>query len=455
MTEREVTLMEVLDNREARAARQQALLARWGKPLICFTMNIPGPVKNSDLIRAGFRLGCRMLTDLLACARIPVLHREEFSAVTGCEGFFVADAGPELLKDLCVELEDGSALGRLFDLDVLSPGGKKLSRDDLGAPPRKCLLCSQPSRVCGPVRAHSAEALQQRAFAILTEAVFGHRAEEIGALAVKALLYEVSVTPKPGLVDRANSGAHSDMDIYSFLSSAPALQPYFVHCARIGMDTRQAPPPDTFSRLRLPGKLAEQTMLRATGGVNTHKGAIFSLGLACAAAGRLIFEDHAMPEALLSACAAMTRGLTARELEHITAESARTAGERLYALHGITGIRGQAEAGFPAVRDSGLPVLDRGLSMGLSTDRAGAAALLALLTAADDTNLITRGGRDTQLALQARISVLLSADPYPEEDLLSALDEQFIRQRLSPGGSADLLALCFFLRFLTGELVET
>ena len=104
MTFREVTLMEVLDNRETRVKRQQDLLNTYQKCLICFTMNIPGPVKNSDLIHSGFQLGCRMLMDLLNANRLPVVFQETLSLVTGCEGFFVVDAEPEQVKTRCVHL---------------------------------------------------------------------------------------------------------------------------------------------------------------------------------------------------------------------------------------------------------------------------------------------------------------------------------------------------------------
>lgn len=448
MSQQEATLLEILDNREARVALQSQLLSRFGKPLVCFTMNIPGPVKYSGLIHDGFRLGCRMLEDLLTCAGIPVLHRQERCAVTGCEGYYIVDGDPRRVKTLTMELEDGVPVGRLFDLDVLAPGGGKFSREDLGAEPRKCLICHRSSRICGPVRAHSVDQLQARARELLTDAVCSHRAQTIGALAVRSLLYEVAVTPKPGLVDRLNSGAHRDMDFYSFLSSAAALQPYFGQCARIGLDTRALPPEETFAQIRFHGKLAEQTMLRATGGVNTHKGAVFLMGIACAAAGRLSLEDWAHPEVVLAQCAELTRGLVARDLGHVTPDNARTPGERFYIQYGVTGIRGQAEAGFPAVLDAGLPTLERGLAAGLSCDRAGGAALLALIAATDDTNLISRGSRETQLHIQKMLARLLSETPWPSEAELTRLDREFTGQNLSPGGSADLLALTLFVHQL-------
>ena len=104
--------------------------------------------------------------------------------------------------------------------------------------------------------------------------------------ALKSLLYEVSVTPKPGLVDRDNPGAHGDMDYYSFIDSAAALAPYFSRCAALGRDSL-CEPGEVLTRLRPLGLEAEEAMKQATGGANTHKGLIFSLGILCAAAGRL------------------------------------------------------------------------------------------------------------------------------------------------------------------------
>lgn len=440
MDVREATLPEVLENRENRVRRQKKLLEAYKNTLVCLTMNIPGPIKNNQLIAAGYRLGKRQLLDIFYSSGIGVLHREDLSAVTGCEGFFVADAPAEKVKTLAVQLEESSAFGRLLDIDVLTADGEKLSRP-VG---RKCLICGKPASVCGPVRAHSAAELWQRTEAILKAAVTEDRTRRISALAAKALLYEVCITPKPGLVDRSNSGAHGDMDIFTFMASTAALQPYFTDCAKIGMEGHT--PEETFRKLRLRGMLAEGDMLRQTGGVNTHKGAIFTMGLVCAAAGRL---EAFSADGLLAQCAAMTRGLTERDFRNVTMESARTAGEKLYAAYGISGIRGQAKAGFPAVKDFGLPVLEKGLAEGLSMDRAGAAALLAILANTDDTNLIARSDRATQQATAKAVAALLEENAYPQEKTLAELDRQFIERNLSPGGSADLLALTLFIHFLS------
>lgn len=437
----EATLQEILEARDRRAEKQKNLLDKFGKPLICFTMNIAGPVKYSPLIADGFAMGCKQLEAQLT--GIPVLYSQKLPRHTGCEAFYVVDAPAEKVKALTVQIEQGSELGRLFDMDVIAPDGQKLSREM----DRQCLVCGKSARECGPRRAHSVEVLQEKTNAILQQAVWDDQSRAIGALAAKAMLYEVCTTPKPGLVDRLGCGSHEDMDIFTFMASTAALQPYLTDCARTGMETANDDPQVTFHRLRYLGKQAEQTMLEATGGVNTQKGAVFTMGVLCAAVGRLDKEDRSNPEKVLDQCAAMCKGLT-KELEGITEDAAVTSGQRLYARYGITGIRGQAESGFPAVLHTGLPVLEEGVNAGFSLERAGCGALLAMLTACADTNMLARSDRDTAKAITRQVAMLLTKNRYPDQAALEELDRLFVEKNLSPGGTADLLAATYFLHFL-------
>lgn len=442
----EVTMQQILEARERRVLRQQALLSRFQKPLICFTMNIAGPEKNSPLITEGFRLGQDTL--LAQLSGLPMLHREEFLEDTGCEGYYVLDADPRQLKTLAAEVEDTTPAGRLFDMDVLGVRGEKISRETLGLPGRTCLLCGNPVYQCSSRRTHSVSQLQERSQQLLLDALRDRDAHGLGALAVQSLLYEVSASPKPGLVDRENSGSHRDMDFFTFLRSTAVLQPYFTQLARLGMETAHLSPAEAFQRMRLPGKLAEQAMYGATGGVNTHKGAIFTLGILCAAAGRLP-KDRRTPEAICRECAAMTAGIVSRELTGTPVEQATTNGQKLYAQYGITGIRGQAEAGFPAVLHTGLPMLQESLARGRSLNDAACTALLHLMCVTQDTNLITRANPGRWRATVEQVQTLLRATPCPTEEQLRELDREFIRDNLSPGGSADLLAASLFLLFLS------
>lgn len=445
----EVTLLEMLEARERRVARQQALLNAYGKTMVCFTMNIAGPVKNSPLIRRGYGLGKRLLRQQLTAAGIPVVYFEEIREKTGNEAIFLLDAAPLAVKSVTVELEDHAPIGRLFDMDVLCPDGRKVDRQELGQPGRKCLICGGMAQACARSRTHSVAELQEKTREILEDAVQQEDCRTAARLASQALLYEVATTPKPGLVDRENSGSHRDMDVFTFQASAAALYPYFSQCVKIGRETEDAQ--ETFRRLRLPGKIAEGDMLRTTGGVNTHKGAIFSMGILCGALGRLERAQWGNPEAVLAECAAMTKDVVSRDYGNLTPETAKTAGQKLYLQYGITGVRGQAEAGFPAVRNVGLPKLEAALAAGKSINEAGCAALLAMLADTVDTNMIHRGGYDLAKKTAEKIAELLKNEPFPSKEMLEELNDEFVLKNLSPGGTADLLALAYLLHFLKEE----
>ena len=439
----EVSLKEILTARENRVNRQQKLLAQFQKPLICFTMNIAGPEKISDDILWGFRLGNQWLKVQLA--DLSVLHYEEQILPTGCEGYYIVDASAETLKQRAVQIEDSAPVARLFDMDVLDCDGRKLERRELGYTARKCLICKQPAHICGRSRAHSVAELQKKTAELLQNAMEQEDCNHIAQIAQQSLLYEVCTTPKPGLVDCRNNGSHRDMDIFTFMSSSAALFPYFKRCAEIGRQTRHLTPVEVFSRLRFPGKLAELAMYDSTAGVNTHKGSIFSLGILCAAAGRLT-PDKRRPDTLSALCKEMTRGIVSQELESISAAS--TNGEQLYIKHRISGARGQAESGFMQVLQIGLPVLQQGLMQGLSLNDAGCSALLALIAAIEDTNLIRRSSLEQQKAISKDLGNLIRKNPYPSKEILSQLDDDFIEKNLSPGGCADLLAITYFIHFL-------
>lgn len=448
---KEVSLLEMLDARECRAHRQQELLEQYHKPLICFTMNIAGPIKDSPLIRRGFARGQQLLRQQFFRAKLSPLHTDSHCETTGCEAFYVLDADPLVIKKFTTDIEDATPLGRLFDMDVLRPDGTKVDREELNLAGRRCLICGGPAKVCSSRRVHTVAELQAKTTEILTETMDTWDAATAAQQAVRALLYEVTTTPKPGLVDRRNSGSHTDMDSFTFMSSAAALYPYFEACAKTGRETMDLPAPETFAALRPLGCEAEGEMLDATNGVNTHKGAVFSIGITCAALGRLNRAEWCDPARVLQEVAAMTSGLTKQDFADITAENAVTAGQKLFVQYGITGVRGQVEAGLPVVLHYGLPVLENGLKLGYDINRAGCAALLEILAHSTDTNMIARSSRERQLAWAARVKMLLGQTPYPDEDTLVELDDQFITENLSPGGSADLLALTYLLHFFKTE----
>ena len=391
--------------RDRRASRQAALLSRYGRPVISFTMNIAGPVKDSPLIRYAFRSGLRQL-EALPCAQ---LCREVIFEPTGPEALLVYETqDARLLKAFCIRLESEGEAGRLFDLDVLDANGEKLSRET----GRTCLVCGGPVSVCSRSRAHGLEAITARTRAILE----AFAAETLGEMAENALLAEVHFTPKPGLVDEANNGAHRDMDVPLFERSAHALRPCFEEFVRLGL---QGASP---AALQQAGVRAEQAMFAATGGVNTHKGAIYSGALLLHAAGRLLSGEEER-----SLC-----GLAAQTAAAIPAPTG-THGAAVRAQCG--GIRTEAISGYPTAQ-----AVLRQLRQSGPLD-----ALLLSMSRLDDSTLWHRGGSEGAQLVRSRAADILAAPASEREARTRRLDAELIERNLSPGGSADLLAMAFFL----------
>ena len=391
--------------RDRRASRQAALLSRYGRPVISFTMNIAGPVKDSPLIRYAFRSGLRQL-EALPCAQ---LCREVIFEPTGPEALLVYETqDARLLKAFCIRLESEGEAGRLFDLDVLDANGEKLSRET----GRTCLVCGGPVSVCSRSRAHGLEAITARTGAILE----AFAAETLAEMAENALLAEVHFTPKPGLVDEANNGAHRDMDVPLFERSAHALRPCFEEFVRLGL---QGASP---AALQQAGVRAEQAMFAATGGVNTHKGAIYSGALLLHAAGRLLSGEE---EGNLCELAAQTAAaIPAPTGTHGAAVRAQCGGIRTEAVSGYP----TAQAVLRQLRQSG--PLD---------------ALLLSMSRLDDSTLWHRGGAEGAQLVRSRAADILAAPASEREARTRRLDAELIERNLSPGGSADLLAMAFFL----------
>lgn len=274
---------------------------------------------------------------------------------------------------------------------------------------------------------------------------------DIGDIAHEAMIFEVSATPKPGLVDRASNGAHRDMDFFTFLTSAAALRDAFEQFARIGAERTGEPVEELLPFLQEVGIVAEQRMFAATHGVNTHKGMIFSLGLLAGAAGwasrrgEPLGADH-----LCTLVARICHGLTDTAYAHVEEKPAerRTKGEEMFLRYGVTGVRGEAESGFLTVRQHGLPVYRRRRHEGASVNDALCDTLLHLVAVDEDTNILGRHGMEALHYAQeaARAALRLGGMRTPAgRHAIEALDEDFIARWISPGGSADLIAVTHFL----------
>ncbi|AWN35925.1 triphosphoribosyl-dephospho-CoA synthase MdcB [Methylobacterium radiodurans] len=264
-------------------------------------------------------------------------------------------------------------------------------------------------------------------------------AASLAARAVAALRLELDTYPKPGLVSRIDSGSHVDMDAATFAASAAALEPHFAALARAGAAGRD------MAALRRIGLDAEAAMRAATGGVNTHRGAIFGLGLLVSAAGALGAGARPPAPGALGAHVRTRHAagiLDGPELLHAPGARARR-------RHAVGGAPAEAAAGFPTLYRIGLPALRR--ARRLRPGDANAARVgccLALVAALEDTNLLHRGGAEGYRFAREAAARFDAAGGVAQDEWYAraqALHRAFVARRLSPGGAADLLAMTLFV----------
>ena len=266
------------------------------------------------------------------------------------------------------------------------------------------------------------------------------RAVWLAGRVVDALIDEARLAPKPGLVDSRSRGAHTDLDLDLMCRSARALAPAFAAMAEAA---RSAGAPTLALREELGrlGREAEAAMMQATQGINTHRGAIWAMGLLVAGAA---FEGDVPTPARIAHSAASLAQMPDRHAPRVTGNK----GERACRDFGVTGARGQAQAGFPQVIDQGLPELQRSRTRGDSETAARLNALLAILSGLDDTCVLSRAGPAALRALQEKAGAVLAAGGVATltgRRLLHQLDAHALAFNASPGGAADLLAATLFL----------
>lgn len=278
------------------------------------------------------------------------------------------------------------------------------------------------------------------------------QAYEVASLGIRAILYEVSVTPKPGLVDRNNSGAHNDMDYFTFMASAAALSQGLHKIADLAGNWRTESLRALFDSIRPIGMEMEKAMFEATEGVNTHKGMIFNMGIIIAAAAYYVSRSNGgrpTAEALSEIVSMMTHGICDNELGK---GQAKTYGEKLFMEHGIKGIRGEVESGYQTVLNTAVPVYR---SHKLEHNDLCLQMLFALMTKCEDSNILARHDMNKLNQVRMRAVGFMSAGGIRQADAfdqLHKMDRLFIKERVSPGGSADLLAVSIFMAMMEGYI---
>lgn len=246
-------------------------------------------------------------------------------------------------------------------------------------------------------------------------------AQRIGRAAIAALYDELALAPKPGLVSFVDSGSHSDMDATTFMRSLFALRHYFARIAMLGAAGA------SFESLETLGAAAEARMLQATGGINTHRGAVFTLGLICAAAGSR--------QRLMNLWGDALRARRQR--------ASASNGQRAARTLGLRSAGEEAAMGFPSVFECAVPALAKARRQGLDDQGARLQTLFHIIAQLEDTNLAHRGGLAGLRFAQSQARQFLDAGGADRPDAIAhaqRIHQAFIARRLSPGGAADVLA---------------
>ncbi|MGK5640547.1 triphosphoribosyl-dephospho-CoA synthase [Streptomyces sp. URMC 126] len=275
-------------------------------------------------------------------------------------------------------------------------------------------------------------------------------ADRLAAAMVYGLSAEAVTWPKPGLVTAVSSGCHRDMDVYTLLRSSAVLQPAFRTAVLFGLRRgAAAPAARDFAELRAAGRRAEHAMLAATGGTNTHRGALFLGMLLCCAAG----IEHAAgrplePEAVCRTAQEVSRDALSADLAAAGAGPS-SVGLRAYAVHGLSGVRGEVLRGWPSLLGHGLPVLRTALAAGRPLREAVADTVLALMTVVEDTTVLNRGFDPERLETTKRqAAAALAAGGTATRRgrrLVGRMSRRLEQRQISPGGSADLTAMAVAL----------
>ena len=416
-----VDVGQMLDARDRRVEIQNNMLQKAAGRgcLVCLTLNIAGDVKRTPMTRMLFEEGVAEFESL----GFDIQDSCFVDEVTGSEAFWLLAEDGSKVKEAVERLEDSFAAARLFDFDVIEPDGLKLSR----AEARRCLICERPAAECARSRRHGLDQVKKATEKLLADFC----AKKLAGMAYDSLLGELYTTPKPGLVDMDNCGSHSDMDVPLFEKSAEALLPYFEDAAKLGMESCG------MAALRERGIAAEKEMFAATGGVNTHKGLIYSMGLLLAGMGRCLAEGGSC----IGHAASLAREDAGAKLK-MAFDAPATNGGAVYKTYGAKGATGEAVAGFP----DALYCLERLRSYRESgCGNPAALALCDCMASLEDTNLLHRGGREGLEYVRAEAAHISELPVSEREEALRRLDAGMTDRRLSPGGSADMLALALLL----------
>ncbi len=462
--ETDYIIEQLLQVREMRLQQKLDMVSS-GYHLVSLQLNIPGLPKSNDVLKQFINRTDEAFQYFFKSRSILCTWEERklIDDIAGDAVIYLFDKtliSSADLKELTEEFESSYSLGRIVDLDVINSEGQAVSSGRAKA----CFVCSDVAEVCRKTNRHSIEQVRYAMLLAIKNDLRDTRAKalirKVSSCAVNALLLEVSLSPKPGLVCRYSTGAHSDMDYITFLNSVSVLSPYFLEIGELAQHFKAKGVSKALSLIREVGLRMERQMLMATQGVNTHKGAIFLLAISSFAVIQTILKHGAFKcDVFMSKIQEITRGIVQHELCIANDNMKLSHGQQCFRRYGLqaAGARGEAEQGLPTVLNYALPYLNNQWSESLCTlsdaelKSVLVPVLLKIITVNSDTNVLYRHDKQVLDLLKSKAQEALNAWENGEERCYMELVRWCNERKISPGGSADLLAVTLMLHFVQTE----
>lgn len=434
-------------DREKRVRLQENLLQENKKyTLVTVRVNYPG-LEKSNFITDEIQ---RIISDEISeiCEDI-IIFKKEYKSLEGCITHFLVDLDLLKTKDLMINIEENHILGRCVDIDVYKINENKIvtiSRKDLSKKNRKCFLCELDANICSRNQSHSINEIKlyfekkyKEYIAYLREK--DNIAAKLSNIALKSIIAEVSTYPSFGLVSPVSSGAHNDMDYYTFLESGFAIEPYLKEMAKCGYSYNDTD--DIFRKIRKVGQKAEEEMFKATKEINTHKGMIFLMGIVIASISKNIYirEPFENTQKIIKN---MVKNIL-DDFKNLDRKEKLSHGEKLYIKYGFTGIRGQVKDGLDFIFNR---ILTEYKKLNLKGNDLYSHTLLILMSIVEDSTIVYRHDIEMLKKVQKDCKNVLESGGMSKDKgkkLALELEKEYIEKYISPGGSADLLAIVIFL----------
>jgi holo-ACP synthase/triphosphoribosyl-dephospho-CoA synthase len=452
-------LYNVLDAREKRAS----LRSKFVKNNLCtlsLSLNIAGYPKSNPLITSFFSEVLNELKPFLLANRIDVENNKKVILTDKAGDFFIvpfSNSSIDIIKikELTETFESTHRLGRLIDIDIFNEQGLPIS----SGKEKSCYFCGENSAIsCMRNKRHTYNEIREKISIEISNYLNVKNKEltinRLISYASKAILYEISLSPKPGLVSFHNSGSHADMNFFTFLNSSASLTPFFREFCLLGYNY-SGKYEEVLGQIRHIGLRAEKAMFEATHTINTHKGIIFLFGVSLFSISKLVSEKEGYNDAEFRAMVMkICKNMVANELVNTT-NKAITNGEKVYVKYGImgAGVRGEVEQGFPSVFHKSQAYFEQYLTSFSYTNQHEIqhilqTGLLKIMAVNNDSNILHRSNLETLIHIQT-----LAKKAIANNIAYAQLNEYCLAKNISPGGSADLLSVALLLHFVKNEKI--